>query len=65
MLKVYTLKYTENGMYAPQMGENHFCFDKACTAKGKAATKPVGPGFDGSEPATRWKRVKLVMSRMG
>ena len=25
---------------------------------GKAATKPVGPGFDGSEPATRWKGVR-------
>ena len=25
---------------------------------GKAATKPVGPGFDGSEPATRWKGIK-------
>ena len=25
---------------------------------GKAATKLVGSGFDGSEPATRWKGIK-------
>ena len=36
-----------------------FCFDRACTARGeKAATKPAGPGFDGSEAATRWKGIK-------
>ena len=34
---------------------NHFCFDWACTAKGKkAASKPVGPGFDESEQVTRF-----------
>ena len=26
--------------------------------RGKASTKAVGPGFDGSESATRWKRFK-------
>ena len=31
--------------------KNHFCLDTACTAKGEIATKPVGSGFDGSEPA--------------
>ena len=42
-------------MVAPQIGENHFCFNRACTARGGggATTKPVGPGFNGSEPATR------------
>ncbi len=31
---------------------------RACKSGGKAATNPVGPGFDGSEPATRWKGTK-------
>ena len=26
--------------------------------RGKASTKAVGPGFDESESATRWKRFK-------
>ena len=26
--------------------KNIFGFDRACTARGKAATKPVGPGFE-------------------
>ena len=26
--------------------------------RGKASTNAVGPGFDGSESATRWKRFK-------
>ena len=38
--------------------KNHFCFDRACMAGGKAATKPVGPGFDGFVLATRWKGIK-------
>ena len=38
--------------------KNHFCFDRACTSRGEAAIKPVGPGFDGSELATRWKGIK-------
>ena len=29
-----------------------------------STTKPVGPGFDGSEPATRWKGINWVMGRM-
>ena len=33
--------------------------------RGKASTKAVGHGFDGSEPATRWKMFKYVMGRMG
>ena len=33
--------------------------------RGKASTKAVGPGFDGSESATRWNRFKQVMGRMG
>ena len=31
-------------------GKNNLYFDRAM---GNAATKPVVPGFDGSEPATR------------
>ena len=37
---------------------HHLCFDRACMTRGDVATKPVGPGFDGSEPATRWKGIK-------
>ena len=57
---IYTLKHIESGIRVHHRWEkNHFCFDRACTARGgKAATKPVGPGFDGSEPATRWKGIK-------
>ena len=33
--------------------KNHFCFDTACMAREKAATRYVGPGFNGSELATR------------
>ena len=32
---------------------------------GKSATKPVDPGFNGSEPATRRKGIKQVIGRMG
>ena len=39
-------------------GRKITCFDRACMAGGKAATKPVGHSFDGSEPATRWKGIK-------
>ena len=46
-------------MCALQMGEkNYFYFNRAYAARGRAATKPVGPGFHGSEPATRWKGIK-------
>ena len=38
--------------------KNYFHFDKAFMTRGKAATKPVGPGFDASEPATRGKGIK-------
>ena len=42
-----------------QMGEKKYIsFDMACTARGEAATKRVGSGFDGSEPAPRWKGIK-------
>ena len=45
--------------------KNHICFDRPCTARGKATIKPVGPGFDGPDPRTRWKRINWVMGRMG
>ena len=38
--------------------EKSLLFNRACTARGEAATIPVGTGFDGSEPATRWKGIK-------
>jgi len=39
-------------------GKNHFCFDRVCMSRGKAATKPTGPAFGGSEPATKWEWIK-------
>ena len=39
-----------------RMENNHFCFERTCTASGKSCyvlTKPVGSGLDGSEPASR------------
>ena len=46
-------------MFAPQIGEKSLLFWQGLNGKGeKAATKPVGPGFDGAEPANRWKGIK-------
>ncbi len=47
-------------MFAPQIGEKSLLFWQGLYGwgGGKAATKPVGPGFDGSETATRWKSIK-------
>ena len=41
-----------------RFNRKHIWCDKVCMTRGKAATKSDGPGFDGSEPAARWKGIK-------
>ena len=41
-----------------QMEEKSHMFRKALYGGGGTAIKPVGPDFDGYEPATRWKGIK-------
>ena len=57
--KVYTLKHIESGICLHCRWDKKITsFDRLVRLGGKGACKPVGPGFDGSEPATRWKGIK-------